>query len=217
MPLCQSQMSNFEGSSCMNLQGMTNIRGSQKEPSRMMKVAAIFASLFSMVVAMTVANAQEAAAPAAPAASPAEKKVEKTAAKPEQKKEKKIEKQVNAPDPLPKAVTKLVIQDTIPGTGKEAKKGKTIKVNYTGWLYDPAKPMGRGKQFDTSAGSEPFSFELGGGRVIKGWDEGFENMKVGGKRKLIIPSEMAYGNRGAGTVIPPGANLMFEVELVDVL
>lgn len=179
-----------------------------------MKFAAvIFASLF----ALAVANAQESAAPAttaAPTAEAAKPAAPKPAAA---KKEKKIEKQINAPDPLPKAVTKLVIQDTIPGTGKEAKKGKTIKVNYTGWLYDPSKPMGRGKQFDTSAGSEPFSFELGGGRVIKGWDEGFENMKVGGKRKLIIPSEMAYGKRGAGTVIPPDANLMFEVELVDVL
>ncbi|MES2965870.1 MAG: FKBP-type peptidyl-prolyl cis-trans isomerase [Bdellovibrionota bacterium] len=186
-----------------------------------MKMAAlIFASLF----ALTLANAQDSA-PAAPttteaakpadAAKPAEKKTEK---KVEAKKpEKKLEKSVNAADPLPKAVTKLVIQDTIPGSGKEAKKGKTIKVNYTGWLYDPAKPMGRGKQFDTSAGSEPFLFELGSGRVIKGWDEGFESMKVGGKRKLIIPSEMAYGKRGAGTVIPPDANLMFEVELVDVM
>lgn len=198
----------------------------------MMKFAAM---IFASLLAMTIANAQEAKPEAKPetkpeaataaatsteTAKPADAKsatAAKPAAKPEKKAEKKIEKQVNAADPLPKAVTKLVIQDTIPGTGKDAKKGKTIKVNYTGWLYDPAKPMGRGKQFDTSAGSEPFSFELGAGRVIKGWDEGFENMKVGGKRKLIIPSEMAYGKRGAGTVIPPDANLMFEVELVDVM
>lgn len=198
----------------------------------MMKFAAM---IFASLLALTIANAQEAKPEAKPetkpeaataaatsteTAKPADAKsatAAKPAAKPEKKAEKKIEKQVNAADPLPKAVTKLVIQDTIPGTGKDAKKGKTIKVNYTGWLYDPAKPMGRGKQFDTSAGSEPFSFELGAGRVIKGWDEGFENMKVGGKRKLIIPSEMAYGKRGAGTVIPPDANLMFEVELVDVM
>ncbi|HVK62113.1 MAG TPA: FKBP-type peptidyl-prolyl cis-trans isomerase, partial [Bdellovibrionales bacterium] len=109
------------------------------------------------------------------------------------------------------------VQDTIEGAGKVASKGKTIKVNYTGWLYDPSQPMGRGKQFDSSVGREPFSFKLGGGEVIKGWDEGFSNMKVGGKRKLIIPSEMGYGTRGAGSTIPPNAPLMFEVELIDVM
>jgi FKBP-type peptidyl-prolyl cis-trans isomerase FkpA len=178
----------------------------------MMKMAAV---IFFGVLALAVANAQETTP--APSASPTATAKPKAEKKPAAKKEKKIDKSVNAPDPLPKAVTKLVIQDTIPGTGKEAKKGSTIKVNYTGWLYDPSKAMGRGKQFDTSQGSEPFTFQLGAGKVIKGWDEGFENMKVGGKRKLIIPSEMAYGKNGAGTVIPPDANLMFEVELVDVM
>lgn len=118
---------------------------------------------------------------------------------------------------LPKDVKKLIVDDTIVGQGKTASKGKRIKVNYTGWLYDPSKAMGRGKQFDTSIGKEPFEFALGGGQVIKGWDEGFENMKVGGKRKLIIPSEMGYGERGAGAEIPANASLMFEVELLDVL
>lgn len=117
---------------------------------------------------------------------------------------------------LPKDVKKLIVEDTIAGSGKVASKGKTIKVHYTGWLYDPSKPMGRGKQFDTSVGKEPFSFQLGGGKVIKGWDDGFENMKVGGKRKLIIPAEMGYGEGGAGSDIPPNAPLMFEVELLDV-
>jgi len=111
----------------------------------------------------------------------------------------------------------LIIEDTIVSEGKLASKGKKIKVNYSGWLYDPSASMGRGKQFDTSVGRDPFEFTLGKGKVIKGWDEGFENMKVGGKRKLIIPSEMGYGERGAGTEIPPGAPLMFEVELIDVM
>jgi FKBP-type peptidyl-prolyl cis-trans isomerase FkpA len=120
-------------------------------------------------------------------------------------------------DGLPKDIKKLIVQDTVAGTGLPATKGSKIKVNYTGWLYEPSKPMGRGQQFDSSVGRSPFTFKLGGGEVIKGWDEGFENMKVGGKRKLIIPSEMAYGERGAGSVIPPNAPLMFEVELLEVM
>ena len=102
------------------------------------------------------------------------------------------------------------------GTGAEAMTGRTVLVHYTGWLTDgtrfdssrqPRRPMGR---------QEPFSFRLGGGEVIKGWDEGVAGMRVGGKRQLVIPSTLAYGDRGAGQVIPPGATLIFEVELVDV-
>ena len=118
---------------------------------------------------------------------------------------------------LPKDIKKLVVEDTLVGSGKTAVKGKTIKVNYTGWLYDPAASMGRGRQVDSSVGKDPYPFKLGAGVVIKGWDEGFTDMKVGGKRKLIIPAEMAYGVSGAGTEIPSNAPLMFEVELVDVL
>jgi FKBP-type peptidyl-prolyl cis-trans isomerase FkpA len=106
--------------------------------------------------------------------------------------------------------------DTVVGKGKEAVAGKTVDVNYTGWLHDPAAKNKRGKQFDSSVGRGPFSFPLGAGRVIKGWDEGVAGMKVGGKRTLVIPPEMAYGSRGAGGVIPPNATLVFDVELLDV-
>ena len=110
----------------------------------------------------------------------------------------------------------LVKTDTIVGKGKEAVTGKTAVVNYTGWLYEAAAPKHRGKQFDSSVGRGPFSFSLGAGQVIKGWDQGVTGMKVGGKRTLIIPSELAYGQRGAGGVIPPDATLVFDVELLDV-
>jgi FKBP-type peptidyl-prolyl cis-trans isomerase FkpA len=96
------------------------------------------------------------------------------------------------------------------GTGAEATTGKTAVVHYTGWLSD-------GTKFDSSKDrGQPFSFPLGGGRVIKGWDEGVVGMKVGGKRTLIIPPELGYGARGAAGAIPPNATLKFEVELLDV-
>jgi len=105
--------------------------------------------------------------------------------------------------------------DSVVGTGKEAAAGSTAVVNYTGWLYEPAAEQHRGKQFDSSIGREPFSFQLGAGQVIKGWDVGVQGMKVGGKRTLIVPAEMGYGAGGAGP-IPPNATLVFEVELLDV-
>ena len=96
------------------------------------------------------------------------------------------------------------------GTGAEAVSGKTVVVHYTGWLLD-------GTKFDSSRDkNQPFSFPLGGGRVIQGWDEGVAGMKVGGKRTLVIPPGLGYGARGAGGVIPPNATLKFEVELLDV-
>ena len=110
----------------------------------------------------------------------------------------------------------LIKNDTVVGKGRQAVTGTTVQVNYTGWLYDPKAPDKHGTQFDSSVGRGPFSFPLGAGRVIKGWDEGVAGMKVGGKRTLIIPSELAYGQRGAGGVIPPGATLVFDVELLDV-
>ncbi len=109
------------------------------------------------------------------------------------------------------------MEDIVVGSGAEAVRGKTIKVHYTGWLYDPTQPNNRGRKFDSSKDrNDPFTFPLGAGHVIRGWDEGFAGMKVGGKRVLTIPAEMGYGARGAGGVIPPNATLVFEVELLGV-
>jgi FKBP-type peptidyl-prolyl cis-trans isomerase FkpA len=119
--------------------------------------------------------------------------------------------------PLAPLLPPLVITDTKVGTGREAVAGDQVYVNYTGWLFDAKAKKQHGKQFDSSAGRPPLTFPLGAGRVIKGWDQGVAGMKVGGKRTLVIPSELAYGPRGAGNgVIPPDAKLIFDVELVSI-
>lgn len=118
--------------------------------------------------------------------------------------------------PTAEQLQNLIQRDTVIGKGTEAVAGRTVDVNYTGWLYDPKAPQLRGKQFDSSIGRGPFSFPLGAGRVIKGWDQGVAGMKVGGKRTLIIPGYLAYGNRGAGGIIGPDAILVFDVELLNV-
>ena len=107
--------------------------------------------------------------------------------------------------------------DVSVGGGAIAMAGQQVSVHYTGWLYDPTSANLRGAQFDSSRShGRPFSFSLGAEKVIKGWDQGVVGMKVGGQRVLIIPSDMGYGTRGAGSTIPPHATLIFDVELLDI-
>ena len=106
----------------------------------------------------------------------------------------------------------LQIEDTVAGTGAEAQRGNLVSVHYTGWLFTNGVA---GAKFDSSKDrGEPFQFSLGGGQVIRGWDEGVAGMKIGGTRRLVIPPELGYGPRGAGGVIPPNATLLFEVDLL---
>ena len=147
------------------------------------------------------APATEAAAPAADSAAPS------------------ADTAAPATEPAPRGTETMALQktDLAPGTGAEIKSGQTALVHYTGWLYDAGAPENKGKKFDSSVDrNEPFEFPVGAGMVIKGWDEGVVGMKVGGKRRLVIPPEMGYGSRGAGGVIPPGATLVFDVELVEI-
>jgi FKBP-type peptidyl-prolyl cis-trans isomerase FkpA len=108
----------------------------------------------------------------------------------------------------------LQYEDVKVGTGAEARPGSRVLVHYTGWLYDNGQ---KGRKFDSSKDrNDPFSFPLGAGHVIRGWDEGVAGMKIGGTRNLVIPPDLGYGSRGAGGVIPPNATLLFEVELLGV-
>ena len=114
-------------------------------------------------------------------------------------------------------ITELIKHDEQVGSGNEAAAGRNVSVHYTGWLYDASSATHKGKKFDSSRDrNEPFDFQLGGGQVIRGWDEGVAGMKVGGRRTLTIPPGLGYGARGAGGVIPPNATLVFDVELLDV-
>lgn len=122
----------------------------------------------------------------------------------------------------PTGVTKLVILDTQRGNGAMADFGRQITVHYTGWLYDGKAELFHGKQFDSSRGDEnnqsrPFSFTLGAAQVIPGWDQGIVGMKIGGRRTLIVPGALAYGERGTGHgLIPKNATLIFDIELLSV-
>ena len=119
--------------------------------------------------------------------------------------------------PAVAGVAELQAKDLIPGDGVEAVAGAQVTVHYTGWLYDPAQPEAKGRKFDSSRDAgQPFSFKLGARQVIAGWDQGVQGMKLGGQRELVIPAALAYGERGAGGVIPPGATLVFDVELLAV-
>ncbi|MFL6672743.1 MAG: FKBP-type peptidyl-prolyl cis-trans isomerase [Massilia sp.] len=116
------------------------------------------------------------------------------------------------------AAPKVQIIEQKVGTGREAGVSNTVRVHYTGWFYKPLAKNQRGRKFDSSLDrGDPLEFRVGAGQVIKGWDQGVAGMKVGGKRTLIIPSELAYGKRGAGGgSIPPDSDLIFDVELLDV-
>ena len=114
-------------------------------------------------------------------------------------------------------VASFQVVDTVPGQGAVAQAGDTVNVHYTGWLYDERAADKHGPKFDSSVDrGEPFSFPLGAGRVIRGWDQGVAGMRVGGRRTLLLPPEYGYGDDGAGSVIPPGASLVFDVELLQV-
>ena len=114
-------------------------------------------------------------------------------------------------------ITQLMKQDVEAGTGEEATPGRRVQVHYTGWLYDEGTSDHKGRKFDSSRDrNEPFTFRLGAGEVIPGWDQGVAGMKVGGQRTLTIPPALGYGAQGAGGVIPPNATLVFDVELLNV-
>lgn len=121
------------------------------------------------------------------------------------------------PPGAPMSPDQLQAQDLEPGTGPAVAAGQTAVVHYTGWLWDAAAPENKGRKFDSSRDhGDTFAFRVGGGEVIRGWDQGVEGMKVGGKRRLVIPPELGYGARGAGGVIPGGATLVFDVELMGI-
>ena len=117
----------------------------------------------------------------------------------------------------PSGVNSMQSIEIKPGTGEAITPGKIAVVQYTGWLYEATAKDNKGKEFDSSRnGGRPFRFPVGTGQVIKGWDQGVVGMKVGESRRLIIPADLAYGDSGAGGVIPPGATLVFDVDLVAV-
>jgi FKBP-type peptidyl-prolyl cis-trans isomerase FkpA len=153
-------------------------------------------------MSLLLAAALTAVLATAPASADEKKTV--TPSEPEKKSESKMTKTPSG----------LQYEDTKVGTGASPQKGQTCVMNYTGWLWENGA---KGAKFDSSLDrNTPFSFPIGQGRVIKGWDEGVLTMKVGGKRTLLIPPDLGYGSRGAGGAIPPNATLVFEVELLEV-
>jgi FKBP-type peptidyl-prolyl cis-trans isomerase FkpA len=169
----------------------------------MIRHAVVKTAFLSLLLAATTAGAQDSTQAQTTAANPGS--AQQTTDQPAQP-----TAQSTAPQ--------IQIIDTVVGKGKEATVGSTVYVNYTGWLYKPMAAKQRGRKFDSSLnpGRGPLDFRLGAGMVIKGWEQGVAGMKVGGKRTLIIPSELAYGKRGSPGGIPPDADLIFDVELLDV-
>jgi FKBP-type peptidyl-prolyl cis-trans isomerase FkpA len=130
---------------------------------------------------------------------------------------KKEESPKAAPAAAAVAPTQLQKTDVVKGTGEGISLGQVAVVHYTGWLFDPAAPEQKGTKFDSSRDrGEPFKFAIGAGQVIRGWDEGVQGMQPGGQRRLVVPPDFGYGDRGAGGVIPPGATLVFDVELLAI-
>lgn len=176
----------------------------------MIRRSAFIALLLAAATATATAHAQQSAQETEkPATVPAEAQQAPAPQEPA------LQPVVEPQAPMPQ----VEIIDRVLGKGKEATLGSTVVVNYTGWFHKPLARNQRGRKFDSSLdkGREPIDFQLGAGRVIKGWEQGIAGMKVGGQRTLIIPSALAYGKRGAGGgVIPPDADLIFDVELVDV-
>ena len=118
---------------------------------------------------------------------------------------------------LAPGVSSMQIAELKAGTGQGLGAGQIAVVHYTGWLYDASATDHKGKQFDSSrSGGQPFRFPVGTGQVIKGWDQGVAGMKVGESRRLVIPADLAYGDSGAGGVIPPGATLVFDIDLLAI-
>ena len=164
-------------------------------------------ALASLLLAAVAANAQDASQATATAATPANPNNPVNPAP------------ADAPAKPAEQGPQVQVIDHVIGKGAEATFGSTVVVNYTGWFYKPLAAKQRGRKFDSSldAGREPLEFQLGARQVIKGWEQGVQGMKVGGKRTLIIPSELAYGKRGAGGgSIPPDSDLIFDVELLKV-
>ncbi|MGZ8358084.1 MAG: FKBP-type peptidyl-prolyl cis-trans isomerase, partial [Telluria sp.] len=166
----------------------------------------VFAAVLCASASLAQAAGQETAVKAPPVADPAAAAAAATQATQPEQATAPVAQPVEAAQPAPAepALDPLVTKDTKVGKGKEAGVGSKVLVHYTGWFYKPLAKNQRGRSFDSSAGRDPLEFQLGAGRVIKGWDQGVVGMKVGGKRTLIIPSHLAYGKRGAGSgVIPP--------------
>jgi len=167
-------------------------------------------AFIALLLAASAASAQEGAQDASKPASQ-QPEAQQGAAAPTPAQDAPVVTEAPAPQ--------VEIVDRVVGQGKEASLGSNVVVNYTGWFHKPLARQQRGRKFDSSLdnGRDPLEFQLGAGRVIKGWEQGVAGMKVGGKRTLIIPSALAYGKRGAGGgMIPPDSDLIFDVELLDV-
>jgi FKBP-type peptidyl-prolyl cis-trans isomerase FkpA len=172
-------------------------RGRPQRTLALMALAAMLAAAALMATACSASSQSSTSSSTQPAASQTTPPTETT------------QPSTSSSSSLP-TVTKLEITDKVVGKGATAKTGDTVTVDYTGWLMD-------GTKFDSSVDrNQPFSFPLGAGQVIPGWDQGVAGMKVGGTRVLVIPASLAYGDQGAGGVIPPGATLKFEVKLLKV-